>query len=181
MVSPRPKSFGNLSVPNIRPHPQTRNKFLARILERHQSIDYLEDTTGVLILDSTTIPHDAKFASRPPVSAFTSPFLGWTLEDVKTFFKEKVQDHNPDGDSHNATSTFIILDERSVTDEMCLIVSMSTDNGTARSDFYLPVELLNAPEMGSGELNEGMDEEEWMVDGEWTYTLEKWKRFMGEE
>ncbi|MCJ1389552.1 hypothetical protein MMC18_002409 [Xylographa bjoerkii] len=160
----------------------TLNSFLTRLTARNSSLDYLDVRhSGVLIVQTSEVPHTATRASRPPMAAFRSPFLGRTQEQMTTFFKTHVQEHNPDGISAHAVSTFIILDERSVSEELCLIVSEATEPASARCAFDLAVEVLVAPEMGTGELNEGLSREEWTEGGEWVYRLEKWKRHMGEE
>ena len=52
--------------------------------------------------------------------------------------------------------------------------------GEARTDFWIPNEVLGGPEMGSHELNEGEVEEEWRdpgsQEGGFLYTREKWMK-----
>ncbi|MCJ1401154.1 hypothetical protein MMC11_004366 [Xylographa trunciseda] len=160
----------------------TLNAFLTRLTNRNSSLEHLEmPHSGVLIVQTPEVPHTATRASRAPLAAFRSPFLGQTQEQMTAFFKTHVQQHDPTGISVHSVSTFIILDERSVSEELCLIVSEAAEPASARCEFDLAVEVLVAPEMGTGELNEGLRREEWTEGGEWVYRLEKWKRYMEEE
>ena len=67
------------------------------------------------------------------------------------------------------------MDERSIADQTCEIVSNGDGEGQARSDFYVALDVLMGPEMCTNELNEGMDSPKWRENGEYVYMLEKWQ------
>ena len=131
-----------------------------------------------------------------PVAPFTSPFIGWSVQDLKDHFVANVTDF------YKFTAyTFIVLDERTEQEETCCLVSVLSDPedydsdtpleesgcyavtatnkpSTARSDFYVASEVLVPIEMREHAMNEGT-RSEWYENGECLYTKERMIELQG--
>ncbi|KAF9481461.1 hypothetical protein BDN70DRAFT_991865 [Pholiota conissans] len=94
-------------------------------------VDYVVFMTT---LDPGTRVADNAFA---PMGAFASPFLGWTLEQLRDWFRVHCDPKSGDYSRY----TFIVLDDQSVKDETCLLVDHhdSTVISSLRADFYAPL------------------------------------------
>ena len=124
---------------------------------------------------------DAQVTTTVP-SSIASPFVGLELPALREEHRALFGVDRDKPANKFTYNTFIVLDERSVKDESCLLVSCSVDKGEARSDFYLPIEVLTPVAMGSSELNEGKDPKEWkdpQGEGIVFYEVEKWRKFVG--
>lgn len=120
--------------------------------------------------------------AKPPTGPFTSPFLNHTVAQLKEHFLSL-----PDNRRFFSSYTFIVLDERSIRDETCLIVSIipeyesDEDLSTARADFYVAVEVLIPAEMRSHRLNEGIKATWREDDGQVFFTRERMAEMMGRD
>ena len=104
--------------------------------------------------DPATLQNDPH-RTRTPVASFTSPFIGYTLENLRVRWRELFRDPYPVNSPFTAR-TFIALDKRSEEDGTCIVVSESVEKGEARAAFAVSTDVLCAPEMGTCELNEGL-------------------------
>ena len=71
-----------------------------------------------------------------------------------------MQEHNPDRVTSNVVSTLTVLDERSVSEGLCLLLSVATDPGEARCECDLAVEVLVVPQVETGRAERGLGREE---------------------
>jgi hypothetical protein len=137
------------------------------------------------LVDDARRPTDAfdtcTFA-KPPTAPFTSPFLNHTLAQLKEHFLSL-----PDDSRFFSAYTFIVLDERSIRDETCLLVSTipeyesNEDLSTARSDFYVAVQTLIPVEMRTHRLTEGLKPTPGEPDGKVLFTKESMAEEMGQD
>lgn len=108
---------------------------------------------------TTTSPSGIKQATVPPVKSLTSPFIGWTISAIKDFAEEYLNvDYRISG------GNLLILDEQSLIDSTCLLVSRCGYNDDdeedndgmdlkwreRRSDFKSGLTVLNTSQMGCG-------------------------------
>ena len=104
-------------------------------------------TAAVAVLTTSSL-FKGDHITQPPARPFESPFLGKTPAEVLDIFEKLVAplDRNP---SLWSASSFVILDEQSVRDSTCLLVSNGEgEMQTRRSDLkvamyhLIPVEML---------------------------------------
>lgn len=160
---------------------QTIELLLIRSASRAKETNLPLDQLYIVTSRDPAALKDAQITTTAP-SDISSPFTGLELSALREEHRALFGVHSDSPANKFAYCTFIVLDERSVKDESCQLVSCSVDKGEARSDFYLPIEVLTAVEMGSSELNEGMRPEEWQDpqgEGMIFYEVEKWEKFMG--
>lgn len=161
---------------------------LIRVLP-HQLIDTLITCTYMYTPPKLYLVNNARRATdafdtcsyaKPPTGPFTSPFLNHTVAQLKEHFLSL-----PDNRRFFSSYTFIVLDERSIRDKTCLIVSTipeyesDKDLSTARADFYVAVEVLIPVEMRTHRLNEGIKAIWREDDGQVLFTKERMAELMG--
>jgi hypothetical protein len=170
--------------------PTKLHDILTRTLS-HQLIDTLITRNFVYSIPSLYLVDDAHRATdafdtctfaKPPTAPFTSPFLNHTLGQLREHFMSF-----PDIGHFFSTFTFIVLDERSIRDETCLIVTTIPGYGsdkdleTARADFYIAVQVLIPVEMRSHRLTEMFNDTWRDDDGQVLFTKERMAEMMGKD
>ncbi|KAI9845166.1 MAG: hypothetical protein M1837_005051 [Sclerophora amabilis] len=76
--------------------------------------------------------------SRAPMKHFKSPFIGYSVDKVYDFYKENVQSREL-----FATKTFAILDDKTVSEKLCLLaIEVQGELKTLRSEFAPSLECL---------------------------------------
>ena len=133
--------------------------FIERGEERAQESDLVQPDQ-LLIATSRTLSQPQE-RSQAPFPDFETPFIGWSTDDLRTEFRMLFID-SKERKRPFTSRTFIVLDERSIEDETCMIVSDSIEKCDARADLFIPLEILAAPEGGSHELNEGAKEKDYL-------------------
>ena len=87
-----------------------------------------------------------------PAKAFTSPFLGETIEQVRDWFVANI---TPIDDGYTAFS-FLIMDSQTVKDNTCLLVcTLSDEIQTVRCDFDVAQLQILSIEYGSEGMRDG--------------------------
>jgi hypothetical protein len=159
---------------------QIIDKLIERTNERAPPRLYLVDSLTRAIDDD---PANCLPATIP-TSAFQSPVLGWSLQQLREHYETQI----PETGGIFSSFVFIVLDERTTQDETCRIVSIYPDpldptaaTITARADFYVAVEVLIPVDVRSHILNEGQGDEnkEDGGQGEVLYTKERMIAEMG--
>lgn len=114
-----------------------------------------------------------------PVTSFTSPFIGKTVDEIVEIFESKVSaPEDGEGDLMSGT-IFVILDEQSKRDNMAKLVQIDEDGiKTARCEFEIAAIYAMAPEMGTMELGEG---EEGFGEREVVVSKERYEQLMAED
>jgi len=119
-----------------------------------------EDISGI---DDQTISDEIAFMTSKDVSAitsgatrpakaFTSPFLGETIEQVRDWFVANI---TPIDDGFTGFS-FLVLDSQTVEDNTCLLVCTLFDElQTVRCDFDVAQTQIFSIEFGSEGMNDG--------------------------
>jgi len=130
------------------------NNFLAGVKE------YSGDSTPlarILTADDMESLDTIQSSTEAPVVFFTSPFEGITLAQVNDIFAERI------GPVKIFTKgTFIVLDQRTLQDESCLILSGAelfepeNERHWLRTDFSLSLLFVLAAELGVTDLGEGL-------------------------
>ena len=134
---------------------QTLDYFLQRIEEfvedKKKFIHGIDDQTvsdEIAFITSKDVSAITSGATRP-IRAFTSPFLGETIEQVRDWFVANIR---PIDDGYTAFS-FLVLDSQTVEDNTCLLVCTLFDElQTVRCDFDVAQTQILCIEFG----NEGM-------------------------
>ncbi|MCJ1474834.1 hypothetical protein MMC13_003494 [Lambiella insularis] len=158
----------------------SRPQILTKLLTNVQSLSD-SFTTGLYFVRSKKVT-TADTPEATPCHHFRSPFVSTPLPEIVSWFDAAINERT--ADDRLAVNSLIVLDERTLADEnTCLVVStLGEETRTARAEFFVAVEVLQAPEMGPRALNEGFTEEEQMLFkrvGEWWYTKEAWMKWMG--
>ena len=145
-------------------------------LTRHQNIQtldyflqcmekYVEDQKECISgIDDNTISEEIAFITSKDVSAitsgatrpakaFTSPFLGETIEQVRDWFVAFIE---PISDGYTAFS-FLVLDSQTVEDNTCLLVcTLFGELETVRCDFDVAQIQIVSLEFGSEGMRDGI-------------------------
>jgi len=149
------------------------------------------------LLRARNNPSNVKLATIP-TPPFQSPVVGWSIQEVKDHY----MDYIPDDEGLFTHYTFIVLDERTLKDETCSIVSISTfdelrddtigqDDSpftkyppiVARADFWVALEALIYPESTITKiLNDGIPKS-WKEaeedGGQFLYTKQRYREMFG--
>lgn len=100
----------------------------------------------------TTEPSDVSKASRPPVQAFSSPYIDQPIKQIHDWFVSYIYEPWLDGFTHYI---FIVLDEYCEDTESCIVGSiMDGPVEYIRCDFHLALEIAMACEMGTSRLSD---------------------------
>lgn len=158
--------------------PQIIDKLITRSEERAPPRLYLVDS----IKQSRDDPKSCH-ATTVPTKRFQSPFIGWSITQLKDHYIEYV----PETGFHFSSLTYIVLDERTLVDETCCLVSIRVEPSdpqpegyiTARADFYVPVEVLIPVDVMVCVMNEAEDETSKDEYGCILYTKERMIERMG--
>jgi hypothetical protein len=126
--------------------------------------DYVEDAQSWIsgIDDQTTSDEIAFITSKDisavtsgatrPAKAFTSPFLGETVQQVNDWFVANIR---PIDDGFTGFS-FLIMDSQTVEDNTCLLVcNLDDEVETVRCDFDVAQSQINSIEFGSEGMRDG--------------------------
>ncbi|CAA7260773.1 unnamed protein product [Cyclocybe aegerita] len=90
----------------------------------------------VILTSTEDIPDEG---APLPIHSFKSPFLDQTVEDIRDWFDLNIT-QDEDFEIVYMPYCFVVLDERSVTDETCLFVSTDVEDApfkSIRCDFYV--------------------------------------------
>ena len=125
---------------------------------------YVEDQKEWMFgIDDHTISEEIAFITSKDVSAitsgatrpaeaFTSPFLGETIEQVRDWFVANI---TPIDNGYTGFS-FLVLDSQTVEDNTCLFVCTLFDElQTVRCDFYVAQTQIKSIEFGSEGMEDG--------------------------
>ena len=137
----------------------------------HQTLDYflqciekdVEDTRQTFFgFEDHTVSEEVVFITSKdveaitsgatrPATAFTSPFLGESIEQVSNWFDENIE---PISNGFTGIS-FLVMDSRTVEDNTCLLVCAEEEDKlqTLRCDFKVAQSQITSIEFG----NEGME------------------------
>lgn len=137
---------------------QTLDYFLQRMekyVEGAKSwISGIDDQTisdEIAFITSKDVSAITSGATRP-VKAFTSPFLGWTIQQVSDWFIANIR---PIEDGYTGFS-FLVMDSQTVEDNTCLLVCNLFDKlETVRCDFDVAQSQINSIEFGSEGMRDG--------------------------
>lgn len=114
-----------------------------------------------------------------PVTSFTSPFIGKSVEEIIEIFDTKVSAPEDGEGDLMAGTIFLILDEQSKRDSMAKLVQVDEDGiKTARCEFEIAAIYAMAPEMGTMDLGEG---EEGFGEREVVVSKERYEQLMAED
>jgi hypothetical protein len=125
--------------------------------------------------------------TQPPIpETFTSGFVGKSVEEVVQWYNAgiNVRSEAGWGPDHLTVNTLMILDEQSAKDGSTVLLVGTLgqeDEGirTARSDFWVPMDVLSDAEDGDSILNEGRENQGFEeADGTWLYTRKRWDAYI---
>jgi len=114
-------------------------------------IDDLTISDEIVFITSKDVSAITSGASRP-AKAFTSPFLGETIEQVSDWFVANIR---PIEDGYTGFS-FLVMDSQTVEDNTCLVVCNLLDIvETVRCDFDVAQTQIESIEFGSEGMRDG--------------------------
>lgn len=123
---------------------------LINLLNRLANAPYPASTSSTLSHHNKE-PHDHRSCvSTIPTAPFQSPFIGRSHEQLKEHFIKELPE------PEFTAITFVVLDERTKKDDTCCIVSISEGLSTARSDFFVALEVLTPIDVRAHELSEAL-------------------------
>jgi len=115
-------------------------------------IDDLTISDEIAFITSKDVSAITSGATRP-AKAFTSPFLGETVQQVSDWFVANIR---PIDDGFTGFS-FLVMDSQTVEDNTCLLVCNLLDSEveTVRCDFDVAQSQINSIEFGSEGMRDG--------------------------
>ncbi|MCJ1235290.1 hypothetical protein MMC14_003257 [Varicellaria rhodocarpa] len=114
------------------------------VISSKEAINRIGGVGQLCILQSTSISN-INSGSTAPIQPFTSPFLNQDLDAIHKLYRENIQSKDD-----WTTSTFAIIDEKTVSDKTILLAcSLREGLETRRSDFYASLFELLSLEMGT--------------------------------
>jgi len=126
-------------------------KKVERVKSQFWGIDDITISDEIAFITSKDVSAITSGASRP-AKAFTSPFLGETIQQVSDWFVANIR---PIEDGYTGFS-FLVMDSQTVEDNTCLVVCNLLDNvETVRCHFDVAQSQIESIEFGGEGMRDG--------------------------